>query len=309
MASEVPAAENIADEKLTLLELSRAAHPILRAVKSDYYFDFYEEMFSRIRDAPLNILEVGVFRGGSTLLFAKYFSHARVLGVDVIDPPPEFYEEVVGAGLSERIRVALVSQADGPGLERAIDSYFGGDLLDLVIDDASHLYFETRSTFDTVFGPYLRPGGTYVIEDWGCGYWPMWQDGDPDGMHGLPLLVKQLVDLVALPDRSMLWEGRRVLPVDSELPSPISRAVLTNSLAAFVRSDAEMPSSSPAWSPSPLPSDDAAVNSSAAPGDPTTIGLRELLGQLPRATLRALETRWSGKFEFVKPRGRGQRGG
>lgn len=32
--------------------------------------------------------------------------------------------------------MAIVSQADGPGFERAIDSYFGEDLLDLVIDDA-----------------------------------------------------------------------------------------------------------------------------------------------------------------------------
>ncbi|GEM_PF-1645756 len=294
MAPDLQAAD-FADESLSLLELSRTAQPTLRAVKSDYYFDFYEELFSQLRDAPLNILEVGVFRGGSTLLFAKYFSRARILGVDIQEPPAEFHEEVETAGLSDRVRVALVSQSDASGLENAIASFFGGDRLDIVIDDASHMYFDTRSTFETVFGPLLRPGGTYVIEDWGCGYWPKWEDGDPDGFHGLPRLVKELVDLVALPDRSMLWEGERVLPVDSELPSPISRAVLTNSLAAFVRSDARMPSTSLLWNGSGRSRDVSSLTptQSAARVELPLLGLRELLRQLPHATARALATRWA----------------
>ncbi|MDQ1511710.1 MAG: hypothetical protein QOG50_3554, partial [Actinomycetota bacterium] len=38
----------------------------------------------------------------------------------------------------------------------------------LVIDDASHLIDETRASFNALF-PRVRPGGTYVIEDWS---WP-----------------------------------------------------------------------------------------------------------------------------------------
>ena len=37
--------------------------------------------------------------------------------------------------------------------------------LDLVIDDASHLYELTRTSFVTLF-PLLQPGGMYIIEDW-----------------------------------------------------------------------------------------------------------------------------------------------
>jgi predicted methyltransferase len=36
-------------------------------------------------------------------------------------------------------------------------------LLDLVVDDTSHLG-PTRASFNTLF-PRLRPGGVYVIED------------------------------------------------------------------------------------------------------------------------------------------------
>lgn len=41
--------------------------------------------------------------------------------------------------------------------------------LDLVIDDASHLYEPTRTSFDALF-PLLRPGGLYIVEDWQMAY-------------------------------------------------------------------------------------------------------------------------------------------
>ncbi len=37
--------------------------------------------------------------------------------------------------------------------------------IELVIDDASHRYTETRSSFETLF-PRLAPGAFFVIEDW-----------------------------------------------------------------------------------------------------------------------------------------------
>ena len=84
---------------------------------------------------------------------------------------------------------------------------------------------------------HLRPGGLYIIEDWGCGYWPAWPDGQPDGTAGLPRLVKELVDLVALEDRTREWQGVRALDVTQQQRSPIEHAILTKGIAAFVRSE------------------------------------------------------------------------
>jgi hypothetical protein len=39
-----------------------------------------------------------------------------------------------------------------------------------VIDDASHLYGPTKASLN-VFLPLLRPGGLYLIEDWGWAHW------------------------------------------------------------------------------------------------------------------------------------------
>jgi len=56
------------------------------------------------------------------------------------------------------------SQSDRGALRQLISTECP-EGLDLVIDDASHMYHPTRISFETVF-PFLRPGGWYVIEDW-----------------------------------------------------------------------------------------------------------------------------------------------
>ena len=75
-----------------------------------------------------------------------------------------------------------------------------GEAIDFVLDDASHLYGPTRATFEALF-PMVRPGGTYVIEDWGWAHWAgsPWQDGSgPYGDEpGMSNLLFELVMLSA----------------------------------------------------------------------------------------------------------------
>ena len=215
--------------------------------------------------------------------------------MDINEPPQEFYDAVARAGLSDRVKITIVSQSDENGLTDAIESYFSREPLDLVIDDASHYYVETRAAFDTVFGSYLKPGGKYVIEDWGCGYWPTWPDGDPDGQHGLPRLVKELIDLLGLADRTKLWDGQRSLQVETELQSPISRVVLLQSLAALTRSDAPMPTGP--FLPVESPRDPTATEPAEEPAaeDQSPLGFRALIRLLPAAAGRAVARRWTAR--------------
>jgi predicted O-methyltransferase YrrM len=50
-----------------------------------------------------------------------------------------------------------------------VDGQFGSESIDLVIDDASHLWDRTRASFEVLY-PRLRPGGLFVIEDWATQY-------------------------------------------------------------------------------------------------------------------------------------------
>ncbi len=58
-----------------------------------------------------------------------------------------------------------VDQADRTRLQQILDDDIGDRPLDLVVDDASHRYVETRASFELLF-PRLRPGGRFVLEDW-----------------------------------------------------------------------------------------------------------------------------------------------
>lgn len=220
---------------IPLTEITRQVDSSLRSDKSDEYLSFYEKLFAPIATAPLNILEVGVFHGGALLMFARYFPKARILGVDINQPPPLFYETLKGWELADRARVAIGSQDDTAFLTREIEGWFGGQPLDIVIDDASHMYRRTRATFEHVFYKHLKPGGHYIIEDWGCGYWPRWPDGNPNGRRGLPRLIKELVDLVALEDRTKLFQGRRAMRVSETQKSPVDHMIVYPSVVALVK--------------------------------------------------------------------------
>ena len=60
------------------------------------------------------------------------------------------------------------------------------DELDLVVDDASHTYEETRASFEFLF-PLLSPGGIYVIEDWSWAHHPDYQSPDAPFSKGRAL--------------------------------------------------------------------------------------------------------------------------
>ena len=72
--------------------------------------------------------------------------------------------------------------------------------VDLIVDDASHFYPESRATVNLTL-PYLRPRGIYILEDWGWAHWPgdTWQESKaiPSSKPALSNLVFELCMLCA----------------------------------------------------------------------------------------------------------------
>jgi hypothetical protein len=98
------------------------------------------------------------------------------------------------------------------GVPKIYRAEFGGEPLDLVVDDASHQYRESRETF-RYFIPLLRPGGPYVIEDWGWAHWPgeNWQkNSGGDYFRDKPPLSNLLIELMPLCASTMAGVVRRV---------------------------------------------------------------------------------------------------
>ena len=124
----------------------------------------YIEKFRTVQD--VNIFEIGIKRGGSTAFFFELFQPKTIAAIDIGAPAPVLERWIDENHLRNRVKSFYeVNQADVPRLNAIYEQVFGDELLDFVMDDASHLLEETRASFNALF-PRLRPGGAYVIEDW-----------------------------------------------------------------------------------------------------------------------------------------------
>lgn len=221
----------MSDDSLSAVMAATGA--LIKAEKSEHYLNFYEELFGAQRHDPLKILELGVLEGGSALMFSRYFDNSLLLFVDIKRPPDRFYRALDELGIPPRGKVVIGSQDDHTFLERECKAHFDEQLLDLIIDDASHMYKYTKSSFEYLFYKRLKPGAWYIIEDWGCGYWPKWADGNPDCQHGLPLLVKEMVDLLAMYDRTKDFKGATSIPAKAPVHGPFDRMLLVPGICAL----------------------------------------------------------------------------
>ena len=141
------------------------------------FLEWYDSVLEPWLEKDIVLLELGVNKGGSLLLWRDYFPRGSIVGID-IHPPRDFHPP-------DRVHVFEGNQADKACLSRVADQMAPGGI-DIVIDDASHVGELTKTSFWHLFDNHLKPGGLYVIEDWGTGYWEDWPDGKSLGLELRP---------------------------------------------------------------------------------------------------------------------------
>jgi cephalosporin hydroxylase len=133
----------------------------------------YQAFFARYTGLRASrVLELGIYDGGSTAFWNELLQPDRLIAVDILgrSDSPYFEQYLDSRGLNERVRTFWqTNQADKQGLRSLVAEELGGRV-DLVIDDASHLYGPTRASFEAVF-PLCSPGAIYIIEDWAWDHW------------------------------------------------------------------------------------------------------------------------------------------
>jgi SAM-dependent methyltransferase len=173
----------------------RGRIPVL---KPRFLLDYYPNIL-RGRDTRA-IAEIGYLHGGMVLFLADMMPRAKVIGIDRNQPPAAIVKILAKHNLTDRVHFYVGVYQENRNLVRSIlDKELGDDKpLDLIIDDASHFYEESKATFEACFG-YLRPGGKYVIEDWGWAHWdqPEWQV-ESNGFDGKTPLTRVLFELMML---------------------------------------------------------------------------------------------------------------
>lgn len=140
-------------------------------VKTKSYIKDYMEMDGSFN----NILELGLFQGGSLVFFDKIFKPQKMVGLDIMKDKISALENYIKSDARHIKTYYNSSQDDEYLLESIVRNDLDGQL-DLVVDDASHLYELTKKSFTVLF-PLLKAGGIYLIEDWAWSHRPNAQTG------------------------------------------------------------------------------------------------------------------------------------
>tara|TARA_B100000378_G_C17912358_1_gene366653 strand:+ start:47 stop:655 length:609 start_codon:yes stop_codon:yes gene_type:complete len=122
------------------------------------YWELYEQDFQKHKDEPINILEIGTFKGESTNAWLEYFSQAKIYTIDT-------FERVQAKDLPclEDNRVQW-AQLDSTSAHCNNHFKNQGLKFDIIIDDGLHTPEGQRLTFERLF-EFLKPTGSYYIED------------------------------------------------------------------------------------------------------------------------------------------------
>jgi hypothetical protein len=122
--------------------------------KWTHYFDIYHRHFSKFRNKSPNILEIGIYSGGSLEMWRSYFGDgAHIYGVDI--------EEACLGYENEQTTVFVGDQGDRSFWKSFREST---PPIDVLIDDGGHTPEQQRTTLEEML-PHMRLGSVYCCED------------------------------------------------------------------------------------------------------------------------------------------------
>lgn len=154
--------------------------------KWSIYLSEYDRFFSKYRNKPVRILEIGIQNGGSLEIWGKYFPKAEIiLGCDInqncglLRFDDGKIDVVVGDANVDEVQRSIVARSE---------------TFDIIIDDGSHRSSDIIRTFARYF-PHLSDGGIFVVEDLHTSYWQDFEGGLYDPLSSMSFF-KRLLDLI-----------------------------------------------------------------------------------------------------------------
>ena len=116
------------------------------------YMPTYESIFSSLRDKPINLLEIGVCRGGSLEMWKDFFyEKSNISGLD------DFSHEHSDRETAMNVKECKIHDCN-------LDMFDTDEMFDIIIDDGSHRWGDVKTAICKLW-KNLKQEGIYVIED------------------------------------------------------------------------------------------------------------------------------------------------
>jgi hypothetical protein len=123
------------------------------------YLPLYEKLLNKKKLTAKNILEIGIYNGGSIKMWSDYFINAKVYGLDILhlDSIPDY--------IKNDDRIILYTSTDGYNMDFFNNNFLNKDIkYDLLLDDGPHT-LQSMIEFIILYSQIMADDGILIIED------------------------------------------------------------------------------------------------------------------------------------------------
>ena len=123
------------------------------------YLDLYHDLLKHKKETALNVLEVGIYKGGSIKLWDDYFTNATVYGLDIMN------ETHVWDYLKNKDTVKLFTSTDAYNHVFVKTNFLDKNIkCDFMLDDGPHT-LQSMYSFIKLYSQIMTDDGILIVED------------------------------------------------------------------------------------------------------------------------------------------------
>jgi cephalosporin hydroxylase len=133
------------------------------------FTNIYPFYFEKRRQEPIKLLEIGVNKGGSILMWKEYFDKGKIFGIDITPISSDRISK-------DKATIILGNQEDREFLNKVGKEH---GPFDFIVDDGGHTMNQQKVSLEVLW-EYVNPKGVYVTEDIDTSYIEKYGGGTKD---------------------------------------------------------------------------------------------------------------------------------
>jgi cephalosporin hydroxylase len=123
------------------------------------YLPLYQQLLIKKKETAKNVLEVGIYHGGSIKLWSDFFTNANIYGLDIMNI------QDVWEGIKNKEKIILHTSKDAYNEDFFIANFLYKNIkCDFMLDDGPHS-LESMKQFIKLYSQIMTDDGILIIED------------------------------------------------------------------------------------------------------------------------------------------------
>ena len=122
------------------------------------YLPLYQNLLISRKESAKNVLEIGIWNGGSIKLWNDFFPNATVYGLDILSP------NKVWDGIKNNDKIKLYTSTDAYNTYFFNNEFLNKIKFDFMLDDGPHT-LESMKQFIKLYSQVMTDDGILIIED------------------------------------------------------------------------------------------------------------------------------------------------